>query len=56
MNNKENKSGVNNNTATFNPYKRLNRIAMAHERPVLESIDLNIKDFDKVGFPFRPQN
>jgi hypothetical protein len=56
MSDKENKSDVNNNTATFNPYKRLNRIANAHERPVLESIDLNIKDFDKVGFPFRPQN
>lgn len=53
MSDKENNPHPDNNTATFNPYKRINRIALTHEKPQIESIDLNIKDFDRVRFPFR---
>lgn len=56
MSDKENNHCPNNGTATFNPYKRTNRIGLAHEIPQLESIDLNIKDFDRVRFPFRDHN
>lgn len=54
---KENVHRGNNKNATFNPYKRSGNFNVTHKgREQLESIDLNIRDFDKVTFQGRGQN